>query len=201
MACGRSKFEHAVHFLAVDGVGHWEMKMKTIHVVVWLSVLAPVSAQAQSSADAGVTKRAPAKQKRDSLESTDVRLVVDFINKGQLPLAEFFPKRVERKAVDAVSFRPAMMMGMGSLLIRFKHRAEALSEEEWAQLEAHATRLPATDSPARSLQGTTGERLAPRKQVGHLVINGRDETEWNHGESWGVTLLEGDAVVFWHEYW
>lgn len=176
--------------------------MKTIHVVVWLSVLAATSVQAQASADAGVTKRAPAKQKGDSLESTDVRLIVDFINNGQLPLAEFFPKRVERKAVDAVSFRPAMMMGMGSLLIRFKHRAEALSEEEWAQLEAHATRLPATASPARSLESSSGQRLAPsQKVVEHLVINGKDETEWNHGESWGVTLLKGDAVVFWHEYW
>lgn len=176
--------------------------MRTKHVAWVCCLFAAVSVQAQPSADAGVTRRAPAKPKSAPLEATDVAKLVDLINSGQLPLPEFFPTKVERAAIDAVSFRPAVLMGMGSLLIRFKHRSDALSDSDWERLEAHATRVPATGSAARSLKDSVGERLAPRRKVvAHLVLDGKDESEWNHGESWGVTLLTGDAVVFWHEYW
>lgn len=170
--------------------------MRTKHLAWVCCLFAAVSVRAQPSADAGVTKRAPAKPK------LEIATFVDLINSGQLHLPEFFPTKVERAAIDAVSFRPKVLMDMGSLLIRFKHRADALSDSDWERLEAHATRVPATSTPARSLKDSVGERLAPsRKVVAHLVLDGKDESEWNHGESWGVTLLTGDAVVFWHEYW
>ncbi|MBM4780277.1 MAG: hypothetical protein GQE15_21460 [Archangiaceae bacterium] len=174
--------------------------MNAKHLAVWLCVLG-ASVAAQPKTDGGVPKRA-SKQKSGALEATDVATIVNIINSGQITLPPFFPNKVDQKAVDAVSFRPGVLMGMGSMLIKFKHRADALSDSQWERLEANATRVPAESSPPRSLKDSVGQRLAPsRKVVAHLVLDGKDESEWNHGGAWGVTLLNDDAVVFWIEDW
>ncbi len=180
--------------------------MRTKHLAWVCCLFAAVSVRAQPSADAGVTKRAPSKPKatRSPFNPiTDVSVVVESINSGDSGLPDFFPSHVEKAAVEAVVIRPKVLQGLGSVLIKFKHRNGALSDAEWARLEARATRVPPTTAVVRGFKdGSAGEQLAPdRKQVAHLVVDPKAEDEWNHGESSGVTLLDGDAVIFWYEFW
>lgn len=181
--------------------------MRTNHLA-WLCgwVLAAVSVSAQPASDGGVTKRPASKQKpaRSPFDPiTDVALVVDVINSGKAGLPDFFPKQVEQAAIEAVVIHPKVLQGLGSVLIKFKHRSGALSDADWKRLEARATRVGPGSAVVRGLKdGSEGERLAPvREQVAHLVVDPKAEDEWNHGASAGVTLLDGDAVVFWYEYW
>lgn len=174
--------------------------------LLWVCcALAAVSVRAQP-ADAGVTKRSASKPKpaRSPFDPiTDVAVIVESINSGESGLPDFFPRQVEQAAIEAVVIRPKVLQGLGSVLIKFKHRRGALSDAEWERLEARATRvLPNTDVVRGLKDGSVGAKLAPvQKQVAHLVVDAKSEDEWNHGRSSGVTLLDDDAVIFWYEFW
>jgi hypothetical protein len=159
---------------------------------------------AQAGPDGGVTRPATRQRKAPSPFDpiTDVPLVVELLNSDPEGFPEFFPRRVDPAAVEAVVFRPRVLQGLGSVLIKFKQRSGALSDDAWNSLVARAERVPPTAGVVRALKTRLGARLAPEKQqLAHLVVDPNSEDEWNHGTSSGVTLLDGGAVVFWYEYW